>query len=323
MPPKEGGKPSQPVGQMGWFQSPGFISIGDEYDKKEKQHSRYKGRNFVTNPSKKGRGMDCTFDKRYKSLSEGDKYVDPGTYEKKVRLEESKKKLTTKGFTYTNPSKKSCGLGNYYGTFNEKHKYAHEVEYNVLKKGELPQKHEPQPKNILTAPTKRGTFGVPGTTISHGDEFKYVSDPYLPPTVSVNVNTNATKSVKGAAPPPQPIGPPFKSTCRRLDYFDETSKVRTSKIFSIDKALPAKKAPKDEEKKGPIGAKPWKPSNPSHQGINSTLNPFPEYKEDPLELKERKQREARQKERPQVVWKPISSVKTSPTRVVRCGPPPE
>jgi hypothetical protein len=296
---------------MGWFQTPGFISIGDEYNKKEQINSRYKGRNFVTNPPKKGRGVDATLDKGYKSLSEGDKYVDPGTYEKKVKLEEGKKKLTQRGFIYTNPSKKSCGLGNYHGTFSEQNKYAHEVEYNVLKKGELPQKVQTQLKNIVTAPAKRGTFGVPGTTLSKGDEFKYVSDPY---DHSAANKTTPAKPIVGLA---------FKATCRRTDFFDETTKVRVSKVYSIDKALPAKKVTEEENKKPLAGQKAWKPSNPPKQGFNSTLTKFPEYKEDPLELKERKQREMRAKERPTVVWKPISSEKTSPTRVVRCAPPPE
>jgi len=305
--------PKAPVGTQGWFQTPGFISIGDEYQKKETMNSRYKGRNFVTNPPKKGRGVDATIGKQFKSLSEGDKFVDPGTYEKKVRLEEGKKKLTQKGFVYTNPSKKSCGLGNYYGTFSEKSKFAHEVEYNVLKKGELPQKVAPQLKNILTAPAKRGTFGVPGTTLSRGDEFKYVSDPY---DHSAGAAPKSPKAVPA-------VGPPFKATCRRTDFFDETTKVRVSKIFGIDKALPAKKVVETSEKKAMAGAKPWKPSNPPKRGHNCTLTKFPEYKEDPLELKERQQREQRNKERPTVVWKPISGDKTSPTRVFRGAVAPE
>eukprot|EP00760_Papus_ankaliazontas_P028458 PhM_4_TR3721/c0_g2_i1/m.66241 len=295
-------------GKMGWFQTPGFISIGDEYEKKEKNpNSRYRGRNMLTNPAKKGRGVDATIGHQFLSLSEGDKYVDPGTYEKKVRLEEAKKKITQRGFVYTSPPKKSSGMGNYYGTFSEKQKYAHEVEYNVLKKGELPQKVQVSQKNILTNPSKRGTFGVPNTTLSKGDEFRYVSDPYDRPK---------PKPATAQSIVPQP----FKSTCRRSNFFDETPKQGVSKVFGIDKALPAKKPESESNKSTLAGQKPWRPSNPAHRGYNATLSRFPEYKEDPLELKERQQREMRKKERPPVVWKPISSSKSSPTRVVRAGP---
>lgn len=50
------------------------------------------------------------------------------------------------------------------------------TEYDVVKKGEKPPPRTPQPKNILTSPPKKGTYGFPGLTI--GPPFPYMDSPY-------------------------------------------------------------------------------------------------------------------------------------------------
>ena len=120
--------------RMGMFGNPSYISIGDEYDKKMVTNDRYKGKGFTTTPGRKGQGPEVTFDRRFKSIHEGDKYVDPGTHEKKYRLAQEKRKITTDGFKYTSPGKRSCGSGNYFGCFNEQGVPKHETEYEVTKR---------------------------------------------------------------------------------------------------------------------------------------------------------------------------------------------
>jgi len=292
------------------FQSPGYISIGDEYDKKNQIPDRYKGKGFKTTPGKKGSGSDATFSKKFLSLSEGDKYVDPGTFEKRSRLDCEKKKLTPDGFRYTNPTKKAAGSGAWYGCFSEKNPPKHEVEFHVLNRGEMPNKVKPQDKNIVTGPAKRGTYGVPGTTLSKGDEYKYISDPYE--------GEKRKEAIAAKESTKRVVGPSFKSTCKRSEFFDGTGRTGVSKVYGLDKPLPAKKE-MPEDKKGPL-SKPWRPSSPSKGGYNATIMKFPDYQEDPYEAKEKAMREARRKEKPPTVWKPISTPHSLPTRSIKYTP---
>jgi hypothetical protein len=261
-------------------------------------------------PGKRGGGLDATFSKKFLSLSEGDKYVDPGTFEKRSRLDSEKKKLTPDGFRFTNPTKKNCGSGSYFGCFNEKAPPKHEVEFRVLNRGELPDKVKPQDKNVVTGPAKRGTYGTPGTTLSKGDEYKYISDPYE--------GEKRREAIAAKESTKRVVGPAFKSTCGRAEYFDGTGRTGVSKVYGLDKPLPAKKDG-GEEKKAPL-SKPWKPSHPSKGGYNATIMKFPDYQEDPFEAKEKAMREARRKEKPQVVWKPISNPHSLPTRSIKYTP---
>lgn len=282
-----------------------YITIGDEYDKKDQIPERYKGRNFKTIPPKKGNLPDALFSKKFLSLSEGDKFVDPGTYEKRHRLESEKKKLTPQGFKYANYPHRPCGSGSYWGTFNEKNPPKHEVEFVVAKKSESPEPPKASLRNIVTSPPKRGTYGFPGVTLSKGDEMKYVSDPYE--------GEKRREALTAKESSKRIVGPPFKAACKRAGFFDETTH-GISKVYSITKALPAKKVSTEEKKA--LAAKPWKPAGT----LVAAITKPPEYQEDPFELKEKKMREDRKKEKPRAVWKPISSGKTLPTRPIKFTP---
>lgn len=288
------------------FSQTSYNTIGDEYDKKIPVSDRVRGKQMITCPTKKGATPDVCFEKKFASLSLGDAYVDPGTIEKQDRMLQAKKKLTSEGFRYTSPSKKSSGLGTYYGCFSEKAPFKHETEYVVLKKGELPEKVSAQPRNITTGPAKKGTYGFVGTTLGKGDEYQYISDPY-----DAGKEKQANEAKEGAK---KLIGPAFKAACKRVEYFDSHPNVAASKIYSLDKPLPARKPePPKKEVQIPI---PFKPASPSKRGISGTLTKYPEYKEDPYEAKEKAEREERKKNKPAVIWKPISSSKTLPFRSI-------
>jgi len=289
---------------QGLFSQPSYISIGDEYDKKIAISDRSRGNQFKTAPLKKGNTVDVLFEKQFKSLHLGDKYLEPGTIERKFMIEKAKKKLTPEGFRYSSPPKKSCGLGNYYGCFNERAPFKHETEYVVVKKGELPSKVQPQLKNIVTCPAKKGTYGFPGLTIGKGDEYKYISDPYDVLRRRDAQQSKENKLLAGA----------FKSACKRLDYFDSQPNVAASKIYSLDKPLPARKP--EPPKKEPAITVPFKPSSPAKRGFAGTINKFPEYKEDPYELKEKAERETRSIAKPGVVWKPVSGPRSMYVRSI-------
>lgn len=280
------------------FSQPSYISIGDEYDKtKALQPDRCKGVQMKVASGKRGAQPDALFDKKFKSLSEGDKFIDPGAVEKKDGAENRKKLITGDGFKFSSPSTRSAGLGNYYGCFTRG--YKHETEYVVTKKGELPNKANPAPRNILTGPPKRGTYGTPGTTLSKGDEYRYISDPY-------DASKDGSEKKPGAAVP-------FKAACKKTDFFDGHSNVAASKIYSLDRPLPARKPEPPPVKAA--ATVPFKPSSPPKRGYNSTMGKV-EYREDPFELREKKAREEREKNKPSVVWKPVGAGKTLPTRSI-------
>jgi hypothetical protein len=288
------------------FSAPVFISIGDEYDKKDNGlPERFKGRSFQTAPPKKGNGPDVLLSRKFISLSDGDKYVDPGYFDKRNRLEKERKKVGPI-FKYTSGVKTPCGSGTYFGTFSEKNPPPHLVEYAVTKRGEMPDKAKPQLRNIVTNPPRRGTYGVPGTVLSKGDEFKYVSDPF---------DGEKRKEAQRAKESARRIdGPAFKAACRRGGFFDESSH-GVSKVYTIDKALPAKR-PAQDGHAAPL-AKAWRPGG----SLVTIITKPPEYMEDPFEAKEKAAREQRKKDRPaHGVWKPIGGSKTLPTKSIKFTP---
>ena len=274
------------------FSAPVFISIGDEYNKRDNLPERYKGKNLKTAPPKKGNLNDALFAKQFLSLSQGDKYIDPGLYDKRQRLEGDKKKLTPQGFKYSNPAHAPGGRGTYFGTFSEKNPPKHEVEFPVAKKGEKPDAAKAHLKNFVTNPPKHGTYGFSGTTISKGDEFKYVSDPYD--------GEKRKEALTSKESNKKIIGPAFKSSCKRGGFFDETNH-GISKVFSIDKPLPAKSHKAGDSGKHSPLAKAWRPGGT----LVADITKYPAYQEDPYEAKEKALRESRKNEKPNKAWKPI------------------
>lgn len=281
-----------------------YITIGDEYDKKkDPKDDRFKGKSFITNPGKKGAGTDSMFSKKFLSLSEGDKYVDPGTYEKRHRLESEKKKLTPDGFRYTSAPPKPTGAGSYAGCFTAKP--THEVEFPVAEKKPADENPKAHLKNITTNPPKKGTYGTPAVTLGKGDEYKYISDPYE--------GEKRKEALAAKENSKKLVGPAFKGACKRGGFFDETSR-GVSKVYSIDRALPAKKLA-TEDRKTPL-AKSWKPAG----RLVDSITKYPEYQEDPYEAKERAQHEARKRDKPLTVWKPIGGSKSLATKPIKFTP---
>lgn len=289
------------------FSAPIFISIGDEYEKKGNGiPDRFKGRSFVTNPPKKGNGVDVLMSRKFLSLSDGDKYVDPGYFDKRAHLEKERKKVGPT-FKHTSGSKSPCGSGTYFGTFSKP--IEHLVEYPVIKQGEMPDKAKPHLRNIVTNPPKRGTYGYAGTTLSKGKEFQYVSDPYE--------GEKRKEALQAKEASKRIVGPAFKGACRRGGFFDESAH-GISTVYTISHPLPAKK-PTSEHHAAPL-AKAWKPGGALAGDAAKLFRP-PEYMEDPYEAKEKAMREQRKADRPKHgVWKPIGGPKQLPTKSIKFTP---
>lgn len=248
------------------FSVPSFVGVGDDFDKEVKKDKK-PGRTFLAGGPKKGNGPDALFGKQFQSIHEGDPYVDPGTLEKRNKREKAKKCLTSNGFRLASPPKKPTGPGDFHGTFDEK-PLVHETDYVVPRKGESPPRKQPAPRQVYTAPTAKGGFGFPKTTLSAiGTD--YVADFYDAPREAAKRDLEKHKQlVKGA---------PWKGASRRGYTFDEGSGTGASKCYTQTKPMPPRKPTTSNAScKGPDSA--WRPG-----GIVPKRLPPVEYREDPFD----------------------------------------
>lgn len=247
------------------FSVPTFATVGDEYDKKKPIDQRTHGKSFVAVGPKSGNGPDALFEKEFHSIHEGDPYVDPGTADKRYRLEKAKKNLTSNGFRMASFPKKPTGAGDYHGTFNEG-PLRHDTDYNVPRKGEKPPRKQPEKRGIFTAPTKKGTFGVTGTTL--GGQIEHVACFYDSERQADRERAKKSRQLmKGA---------PFKNAGRLGATFDENPGTGASKCYTLTKPLSPRKEkpPSKTVVKGPDA--PWRPSGQVPKKVAEI-----EYREDP------------------------------------------
>lgn len=245
------------------FSVPTFVGVGDNYDKAPAE-SRFKGKSMLA-PGPKS-GQDATFD-GFKSIHQGDPFIDPGTAERRAKMEAAKKKVTSTGFRLSSPPKKGCGLGSYFGTFQDK-PTPHETDYVVPRKGEAVTRKLPAPRPILTGPTKKGTYGVAGTLLSK-EGTEYVADFYDARRQADRADLERhQKLMKGA---------PWRGGGRKGFTFDEGQGTGVSSCYALTKPLEEKKLPKSAaECKGPEA--PWRPG-----GKVPVKLPPVEYREDPFD----------------------------------------
>ncbi|KAJ9448260.1 hypothetical protein DIPPA_25723 [Diplonema papillatum] len=205
-----------------------YVTIGDDYDKKAPVDPRNVGlKCFVTNPGKKGNMPNVLFEWSlggFKSLHEGDPYIAPGQNNKGDSQEITRKFVGSGPFRYTNPMKKSTGLGGFDGCFQGY--VPHETDFDVIKKGERPKRPEAGLRNIVTNPPKKGTFGVPGTLLSNSfggvnadwKGLEYICDPF-------DTAQKAEQKQRALAASLLAEKAPFKVGSKSKQYFDESTNV--------------------------------------------------------------------------------------------------
>ena len=141
-------------------------------------------------------------------------------------MEEAKKNLTANGFAYSNPNKKSSGLGGYWGCIGKK--FEHMQDYEVLTKEQKPVEVVHELRQVVTNPSKLGYgYSVPGIGMGApakmGEEVKtskwgfaeieHSVDPYD----MARQYENAERKFNQEAL----LGrPPFKTVSHALDFFD-------------------------------------------------------------------------------------------------------
>jgi len=164
---------------LGLFSEPSYISIGDEYDPPQSSEGRHKGLNIMTQTVKKG-SVPCgkqgvCFDPTFRRISEGDTYLMPGALERKWKKEAWLKCNTADGFRYSHPTRHRTGLGDVTGNFS---KWPDFIPRGGMDKKTKDDIAPPAKPNIITNPVKKGSYGVQGTYMGKGTEFKYMIDPY-------------------------------------------------------------------------------------------------------------------------------------------------
>lgn len=278
--------------KYGHFSEPSYVSIGDPYVKKVQENSRNTGLNLKAAVCKTGLNNDALFTK-FEPLYVGEKYQQSYEEKRAARQDAAKQRASEAPFKPSNPQKKSSGVGNYYGCIGGKVPNMKEHEAAQKKKGD----YEVGPRNIVTNPSKLGTYGFRGTTLGEKGsaggavgEYSYMPSAYdaarqkevrdLKQSIEMRVTDKPFKPVSppkkgGAGVPGRTLDGKGNGVCGEYEY----------KIHG-----PTKKEPQEQLEK------PFRPSNPPKEGYNCTMNKFPHYIEDPLDLKLKKEREARRAE---------------------------
>lgn len=329
--PKKSKKPLPPTiatkSLFGGFGDLGYISTDpeptrtDPYIKMEPIPSRYLGSNFKVGHSSSGKTPDAYLDKTYLTLASAtqnksgpDPYVDPGKADLRAMKEAKKLNIDqNKDFKYPSVPPKPVGAGSDFGCFG-KH-LEHKPDYKVVERGSSvnPEaRPKPQPKNILTRPGKRGTYGFPGLTIGTPFEPPKVSDEFDAMRKREREAWEASKKkrigtgvFRTAIPPKQTFDEKPTGVSKVYDFFD----VKPPKEKKEKKEKPPKEG---EEKKE---AKPWKTAGACKPFLNSFPNTRDD-KPDPYDTLRLKRKEEKEKGPKPLAgtWKPVSGGKSSVIR---------
>ena len=258
------------------------------------EEDRTTGRQFTTNKQRSGQVGDNwnrgPHGKRIpiQRLYEGEKFVDPHKTDQLLNKAAREKNLTTNGFKFSSPNKRSSGLGGYWGCIGPKH--AHEPDYEVVKHGEKPGPVIHEMKQVQTGPGKKG-YGstTPGCIFGPGPlrgeigmgryggrEYAHSTDPY--DAARKKEQEDRVKDIEALQG-----RPPFKSMSKAVDFFDGHGRVASSKAYTEDPRVPERPAKPPEFTN--VSDRPFFPAQAPKSGPQGTFNKFPEYKEDPLHLK--------------------------------------
>uniref|UniRef100_A0A7S3BTE4 Cilia-and flagella-associated protein 96 n=1 Tax=Haptolina ericina TaxID=156174 RepID=A0A7S3BTE4_9EUKA len=313
---------------FGTFSTPSFAGVGEPFIDTLSGDSRTKGRQFSTNKQRKGQTGDNWNRgpgrrQLFQVLFEGEKYLDPHTFERKWQLEESKRNLTSDGFRFSRPNQKSAGLGNYWGCIGPKFK--HMQDFEVLGKEDKPVEVKHELRQVITNPPKKGygasTPGVifgPGARMGEapkqarwgGPEYEHSTDPY-------DAARQYEKRERMLNEEASLGRPPFRTVSHAVDFFDAKKGVASSAVFTEEPRVPDRD-PKDSGSEfKPVGG-PFYPSKAPRSGKQGTFTKFPEYLPDPLEEKLKAAKEAAQAARASIggPFKPPQKPKTCPTKTI-------
>lgn len=310
---------------FGTFSQPSFGGVGEPYQDGRQRESRTTGRQFTTNKMRKGQVGDNwnrgQHGKRqgFQLMFEGEKYAEMHKIESKFAVEEAKKNLTTNGFRYSSKPKQNSGLGAYWGCIGPK--AVHMPDFDVIKHGDIPGPVKHELKQVSTSPSKKGSgSSTPGICFGPGPkegesgmgryggrEYAHVPDPYdLARQKELAMAKEHTEAMLGRAP--------MKTMSKAVDFFDQKKdRVASSLTYTEDPRVP-ERPPKEGSPFKNVSDAPFKPARAPRSGPQGTFNKFPEYKEDPWDLKIKKAQEeaAANRREGAAPFKPTGNPHTTP-----------
>eukprot|EP00793_Prasinoderma_coloniale_P006219 PRCOL_00004695-RA len=256
------------MSKYGTFSEPGYNSIGDPYEKKQSRDDRHGGLNFKSGSRRTGKGNDATFGK-FAPLYAGEKYSQDYKEKRRARLESQKGYVQTAPFRPSNPGKESSGLGGDYGCLSKLKTMPVSAAETPLKKGDVVER----PRNIVTNPSKRGTYGMIKLNIGQAakgsvGEYTYSSDPYdLQRKKDIRERAESHK-LRVTEKPFRPANPTRKGG----PGVPGTTLGGAQGVIKEYEYIPP-----DYAKPPPVekGLTPFVPTNPSKQGYNAPINKFP------------------------------------------------
>ncbi|TPX58729.1 hypothetical protein PhCBS80983_g02934 [Powellomyces hirtus] len=261
------GKPD--LDRIGIFSEAPYISTGDKYNEKKTDAfliDRVKGKQFITNPPKRGHDTrDIFFNKEFVRVFENEPYTDLVALRRRWRLQAKEQNIVPSPFRPSNVPPKPSGKGSPFGTFDQQWPIERKNNEGIpsFNATRDPPKHEQQKANFLTSPSKKGTgYGYANVTI--GKAYEYTGDPYNATEQSVKKDHEEHKRrVVGERP--------FVTSSSNMGYFSPfISLVKTDGAAKPGKPTSAKKTAKPLE-----GQVPFKPS--SCPGF--TINKYPSAEE--------------------------------------------
>jgi hypothetical protein len=253
---------------LGVFSLASSTNIGNAYGAKTPELSRTRGRQFTTSPGKKGN--DATFSP-FTSISVGDAYVTPEQRRRQYEREKNSRMIVSTPFRPSNPTQRSSGHGTmaHYGIFSS---------YTYMKTSQdvdpKSQRKPLAPRNFLTSPPKRGTYGFAGLNIGGKPdgvmgEFSYSSIPDVPK------ERPKTQDLR----PFSPTSPAKKGTYGMvgLNIGGKTLGHNNEFAYTSDGLFNRPRT----GAKSPVT--PFVPTSPSRTGggIYGTVGQYPEYSPDP------------------------------------------
>jgi len=310
----------------------------DLYVNYETIPSRNLGKNFSVAGTKTGRTPDAFFSKQFLTLAsptqnpggKTDTYEDPERAERRAAKEQKAKNIDkNRDFKYSSPGKKAVGLGSYFGTLQGK-PFEHQPDYTVPTRDSVKQPEKPpklMPRNFVTNPGKKGTFGFPNTTF--GPPIPYKGDDFA--------ETRKRERAAWEAEKKKQSGPVWRPSLVLKKTFDEKNATGVSSIFDQYEKPPEKsKKKRRKTKKEPkqLMQPVFKYSAPPKTGLQGLFDPkwlkrpegdeadpyggiTAEQREEELAAKSKRHRRKKKAPPPKKIgdgWKPPSGAKSSVVR---------
>jgi len=255
---------------MGLFKEMEYLSNDPYVDKYkiERNLQRGKGKQFTICHPKRGHDTNDVYFDSFKRVFEKEAYAKVNEIYRKNRLEKLKK--VTVPFKPSNVCPKGSGKGSIFGTFDQQYPLSDkDRDVKIKPKPSTPVRKEIKiTKNIYTNPPKKGVgYGYLDITI--GKYYEYMSDPY-DAIKEIRKKERLEREKKNIDPKP------FIAGSNKNDCFDYSGF-----SWEINQEIIAKnnKSAKEPEKKEYV--QPFRPAS----CIDYTINKFPEYISDGIEMK--------------------------------------